>query len=267
MPLTGREVPGNIRKKELGRPVKAGRPFSTQGKETDMGKRMLSFVCALFLLAVSAAAYEGAGYTVDIPADWQLDGETDSGSTWALPDGSTNYSVMIGANQDGANLYDVGEDDLSQLESEYFSAEDLQSGFEAQGIDCTVTIVQQSAKLTEHRGIPTMRLSVEFQMEVGGLVIPLYEEMLLQFTPEHSFIWGYAGSDADAMTAAVEDGVWESFAVTEEGFDGPSPDVPLWEQVLSSGVFWALLAVAVLAAVRLVRRKRRSKAEGSKAKP
>lgn len=214
-------------------------------------RRAAGVVLALALCCGPAAAFDGAGFTLDVPAGWvQEDGPLTAAPgdvySWSAPEGSASFTVCLLDNADGINLFDLAEEDVD--ESLFYDPDRIAEGYEAQGYPCDILLREHSVTRQDWNGMPVLVGEIVYDavLQESGAVVTLYQYMAMEGSREHIFLLGYAATNEADIAFAKSSGVMESFRITEAVFDGPSGFWMLWGDVVLD-ILGTLVCAAVAA--------------------
>lgn len=234
----------------------------------------LGLLLTMVLGTAPAAAYAGHGFSLEVPEDWIPDTQVETGAYgWTNPEVTQEVTVSIADNDDSLNLYDLGEDDLPDIEelvaSQY--AQRLAESYQAQGYECTVRLEDTGVTSAEwSNGQPAVLIDCRFTVtwaENGG-EFPVYLHMGIQTSPSHTFVVAYMANDAADMDALLDSGIMESFRVTEETYSGPSSPLAPYADVIFSAGGAMLFALSAWFGLRaLMERKKEKKQTDIQAGP
>lgn len=226
--------------------------------------RFLMISLATFLCALSASAYEGAGFTIDIPADWTEVIEADGVYHWLSPEEDVELVVAVSDNEDQRNPFDLREEEteeaLSQLNVAAEYARNMEEGFRQQGIFCTVEEEATTFSLREWGdGQPALVMESQYRVYLTEAEIetPYDLYMVILTAKEHSFVVSCASTDKAALEAVMAAGTVDTFRMTEAVYDGPTDmGAALGDVIFSAGITM-LFVVLLLGGVKELRRKRK----------
>lgn len=230
-----------------------------------MPKRIVGAILGLLCLwSTCAAAWEGMGFSLDLPEGWTTELEDDSAYSWSSPDETADLMVVVAENEGAVNPFDIADEDLPTL-MEPLSAtygENMEASLLAQGISCEIsTISSQYSKLQWKDGQPVFQLESVYTLQIPeGEVLTLYARTYLFFTKAHSFAVTCQSANQAAMEEADRLGA-RSFTITEEIYDGQTDVGAAWGDVIfSAGMAMLFLALALWGAKEL-RKKRQARSQ------
>lgn len=191
---------------------------------------------AICLCSTTAQGYEGPGFSMDLPETWDGPVEQTAGPwhgySWYLESGEF-LVVNIAENADGVNLYDWDDETREILDGidRQDLIRDAKKALEESDLGEGVTMDDLSMELGALvDSTPCLTMDMRMRIDVEGTPVDLYASGVSVYSKAHQFVVECMALDPERAQALVEE-VLPCFALTEEVWEGPTPEKPFWRIV------------------------------------
>lgn len=194
---------------------------------------------AICLCSAAAQGYEGTGFSMDLPEKWDGPAEQEAGVwhgySWYLESGEF-LVVNMSENGDGVNLYDwdgeasqmlddIDRQDLMRDAKNTLEENDLGDGVSMEDLSIALGALEDST--------PCLTMDMRMRIDAEGTPVDLYASGVSVYSKAHQFVVECVALDPKKAQALLQEAL-PCFALTEEAWEGPTPEEPFWRIVWDS---------------------------------